>query len=77
MLDNGESRKVMSKRPYPFLFAAAIAILLSMSNRHCPCFPGWFLVVLVVVLGHAHKVEESLGAASGRQQQGTAATTNQ
>ena len=22
---------------------------------NCPCFPGWFLVVLVVVLGHAHK----------------------
>ena len=66
MLDIGhghkveESRKDMSKRPYPFPFAAAIAILLSMSNGHCPCFPGgWFLVVLVVVLGPAHKVEES------------------
>ena len=50
-------------------------MFLSMSD--CPYFPGWFLVVLVVVLGHAHKVEESLGAASDRQQQGTAATTNQ
>ena len=50
-------------------------------QKECQCpivhASQWFLVVLVVVLGHAHKVEESLGAASGRQQQGTAATTNQ
>ena len=45
----------------------------AIQDGQCP----WFLVVLVVVLGHAHKVEESLGAASARQQQGTAATTNQ
>ena len=46
-------------------------------NVNVQSFVGWFMVVLVVVLGHAHKVEESLGAASARQQQGTAATTNQ